>query len=191
MIYIMADTTAFTIAIDSIEDYSRFSCETIKALCAVNKQCRDNHLIALIYNKYKAQHIFDTFNDTVISHVINADDEKYKNFFQYLLNVVIPMQNPQVNYWIMDMIMAEYKELLYNIYDYRSDACGTYDVEKQICLVYDNIIYDKNSTLDFDIEYHRHNPDDIIYDKGPYRFFDRLEIWGCKIIEYREPILYE
>ncbi len=31
----MADTLAFTIAIDSIEDYSEFSCETIRALWAV------------------------------------------------------------------------------------------------------------------------------------------------------------
>jgi hypothetical protein len=191
MYIIMADTLAFTIAIDSIEDYSRFSCETIKALYAVNKQCHDNHFIILIYNKYKAQHIFDVFNDTVISYVINANDEKYKRFFQYLLNDIIPMQNPQVNCWIMDMIMAEYKELLYNIDDYRSNAFSTYDMEKQMCITYDKIIFDKNNKVVFDIENHRHNPDDIIYDKGSYRFFDRFEIWGCRIIGYREAILYE
>jgi hypothetical protein len=187
----MAETLAFTIAIDSIEDYSGFSCETIRALWAVNKQCRDNNLITLIYNKYKAQHIFDAFNDTIISYVIHTNDAKYKEFFQYLLDEVIHAQCPQVNDWVKDMIMAEYKELLYNIDSCGATAFSTYDMEKQICIAYDKIIFDKHDKVVFDIENHRHYADDIIYDKGAYQFYDRFEIWGGKIIEYREAILYE
>jgi len=180
----------FSIIIDTIQDYKAFSCESIRALFATNKQCRNNPNIALVYKKYLAQHIFNVFHESIISFVISKHDKidnkfDYDNFIENLFDNIIFKELPLVATWIKNMIIAEYKEQLYNMIFSRYITI-TDDIEIQILDKYDNIIFDKKKIEWFDIENHEHNPQDIVYDHGTYIFYERIEKHGFNILDFRK-----